>query len=67
MALSRKWMALKCDYQYFTFDAFFLFTLQRVGGLGGFALKFQRLFLNEAASSADLGGSSKYSNENFED
>jgi hypothetical protein len=31
------------------------------------ALKFQELIPNAAASSADLGGSSKYSNENFED
>ena len=32
-----------------------------------FALQFLRLFSNVAASSADLGGSSKYPNENFED
>jgi len=29
-------------------------------------LKFQELIPNAASSSADLGGSSKYSNENFE-
>jgi len=31
------------------------------------AVQFPKVILNEAAFSADLGGSSKYSNENFED
>ena len=33
----------------------------------GVAPKLLIVRLSEAASSADLGGSSKYSNENFED
>jgi len=33
----------------------------------GFATKSLSVSLDEADSSADLGGSSKYSNENFED
>ena len=41
--------------------------LQRVGGRGGCSKKPLGVNLGEAASSADLGGSSKYSNENFED
>ena len=39
---------------------------QRVGGRGGRRAAFG-VSLSETASSADLGGSSKYSNENFED
>jgi hypothetical protein len=39
---------------------------QRVGGRGGCDETFG-VSLGETASSADLGGSSKYSNENFED
>jgi hypothetical protein len=38
----------------------------RVGGRGGCEAVLG-VSLDEAASSADLGGSSKYSNENFED
>ena len=38
----------------------------RVGGRGG-CDEALGVSLSEAASSADLGGSSKYSNENFED
>ena len=38
---------------------------QCVGGLGGCEEVFG-VSLNEAAPSADLGGSSKYSNGNFE-
>jgi hypothetical protein len=45
--------------------------LQRVGGRRGFLLlKCEEaigVILSETASGADLGGSSKYSNENFED
>jgi len=37
-----------------------------VGGRGG-CDEASGVNLGEAASSADLGGSSKYSNENFED
>jgi hypothetical protein len=40
--------------------------LWRVGGRGG-CYATLGVSLGEAASSADLGGSSKYSNENFED
>jgi hypothetical protein len=44
---------------------------QRVGGRRGFLfLKCYEalgVILSETASGADLGGSSKYSNENFED
>ena len=39
---------------------------QRVGGRGGREAALD-VSLGETASSADLGGSSKYSNENFED
>ena len=39
---------------------------QRVGGRGGRDAAFG-VSLGETASSADLGGSSKYSNESFED
>ena len=39
---------------------------QCVGVRGGFDEAFG-VSLGETASSADLGGSSKYSNENFED
>ena len=39
---------------------------QRVGGRGGCGSALD-VSLSETASSADLGGSSKYSNENFED
>ena len=39
---------------------------QRVGGRGGRDAAFGAS-LGETASGADLGGSSKYSNENFED
>ena len=39
---------------------------QCVGGRGGRDEGFG-VILSETASSADLGGSSKYSNENFED
>jgi len=41
-------------------------TRQRVGGRGGCSAAFG-VSLCEAATSADLGVSSKYSNENFED
>ena len=40
--------------------------LQRVGGRGG-RDEVQGVIPGRTASSADLGGSSKYSNENFED
>ena len=40
--------------------------LRRVGGRGGRDAAFG-VSLGETASSEDLGGSSKYSNENFED
>ena len=40
--------------------------LWRVGGRGGRDAAFG-VSLGETASSEDLGGSSKYSNENFED
>ena len=39
---------------------------RRVGGRGGRDAALG-VTLSETASSADLGGSSKYSNENFED
>jgi hypothetical protein len=39
---------------------------RRVGGRGG-CDEALGVSLGETASSADLGGSSKYSNENFED
>ena len=39
---------------------------QWVGGYGG-CDEVSDVSLDETASSADLGGSSKYSNENFED
>ncbi len=39
---------------------------RRVGGRGG-GDEALGVSLRETASSADLGGSSKYSNENFED
>ena len=39
---------------------------QCVGGRGGCDAAFG-VSLSESASGADLGGSSKYSNENFED
>ena len=42
-----------------------LSRLQRVGGRGGCDAAFG-VNLGETASSEDLGGSSKYSNENFE-
>ena len=45
--------------------------LQRVGGRRGFFIlkcyEALGVILSETASGADLGGSSKYSNENFED
>ena len=41
-------------------------TYQCVGGRGSCDEVFG-VSLDETASSADLGGSSKYSNENFED
>ena len=41
--------------------------ISRVGGRGGYYEEVSRSDLGEIASSADLGGSSKYSNENFED
>ena len=41
-------------------------TRKRVGGRGG-GVEGYGVNLAGAASSADLGGSSKYSNENFED
>jgi len=41
--------------------------LQGVGGRGVDATKCLGVSLHEADPSADLGGSSKYSNENFED
>ena len=41
-------------------------TLQRVGGRGGCLAAFG-VSLRVAAAGADLGVSSKYSNENFED
>ena len=40
--------------------------LRRVGGRGGRDAAFG-VSLGETASGADLGGSSKYSNESFED
>ena len=40
--------------------------LQRVGGRGA-RVAALGVSLGETAPSADLGGSSKYSNENFED
>jgi hypothetical protein len=40
--------------------------LRRVGRRGG-RVEALGVSLRETASSADLGGSSKYSNENFED
>jgi hypothetical protein len=40
--------------------------LRRVGRRGG-CVEALGVSLRETASSADLGGSSKYSNENFED
>ena len=40
--------------------------LERVGGRGG-REEASGVSLGQTASSADLGGSSKYSNENFED
>ena len=41
-------------------------TRQRVGGRGDCEAALD-VSLGETVSSADLGGSSKYSNENFED
>jgi hypothetical protein len=41
-------------------------TGSQVEGRGG-CKEALAVMLSEAASSADLGGSSKYSNENFED
>jgi hypothetical protein len=43
-----------------------LLTDSQVEGRGG-CKEALAVMLSEAASSADLGGSSKYSNENFED
>ncbi len=40
--------------------------LRRVGGRGG-CVEALGVSLRRTAPSADLGGSSKYSNENFED
>ena len=42
------------------------FVPRRVGGRGG-GRASQGVSLGEAAAGADLGGSSKYSNEGFED
>ena len=39
---------------------------RRVGGRGGLLRSLAGVSLGGAAFSADLGGSSKYSNENFE-
>ena len=43
-----------------------LFMYRRVGGREGCCAAYA-VRLSETAFSADLGGSSKYSNENFED
>lgn len=51
-------------YLYFAVDVNAIH--QRVGGRGGCEAAYG-VSLGETASSADLGGSSKYSNENFED
>jgi len=40
---------------------------RRVGGRGGFGVEALGVSPSGTASGADLGGSSKYSNENFED
>jgi|NOAtaT_7_FD_contig_121_30130_length_1026_multi_6_in_0_out_0_1 hypothetical protein len=40
---------------------------QRVGGRGGFSVETRGVTRSGAATSADLGGSSNYSNANFED
>ena len=50
-----------CLYRPFEQDA----KLERVGGRGG-REEASGVSLGRTASSADLGGSSKYSNENFE-
>ena len=41
--------------------------LNRVGGREGCVENFQEVILIGTTFSADLGGSSSYSNENFED
>ena len=51
-------------YPYLTVDVKVMH--QRVGRRGGCEEALD-VSLSETASSADLGGSSKYSNENFED
>jgi len=51
-------------YLYFTVGA--NAKRRRVGGRGG-RVEALGVSLSRTASSADLGGSSKYSNENFED
>jgi len=54
------------------FSKFFFFStsqikLSRVGGRGVFVNKVLPVKVTGTNPSADLGGSSKYSNENFED
>jgi len=57
-------------YLYLT-EGVFLFYLKgklpRVGGRGVFVTKVRPVRATGTYPSADLGGSSKYSNENFED
>ena len=57
-------------YLYLTVEDFFVIP-QRVGGRRGFFIpkcdEALGVIPSETASGADLGGSSKYSNENFED
>jgi len=52
-------------YSYPTFEVSSM--LQRVGGRGAPVKKPPPVRAGGTGSSADLGGSSKYSNENFED
>ena len=60
----RKWMALKRAT--YTRPSPRVRLRRRVGGRGGRRAAWG-VSLGEAAPGADLGGSSKYSNENFED
>ena len=59
-------MALKRADLYSTVMSKFDEALMRVGGRGG-CVEALGVSPGGAASSADLGGSSKYSNENLED
>jgi hypothetical protein len=63
-------LALKMDGAKAGFFLYFVVYLidknTSVGGRGG-CCEVYGVILNETASSADLGGSSKYSNANFED